>query len=94
MLRDAYEAHSDEGLTLVAVSVQETTADDVRAYVERYDLGYTVGFDATSAVFHTYRAFGLPTQFFLDRSGVIRNVWLGPVTRDQVEQILAPLLAE
>ncbi len=94
VLRDAYAAHAADGLALVAVSVQETTADDVRAYVQRYSLGYTVGFDATSAVFHTYRAFGLPTQFFLDKSGVIRNVVLGPVTRDQVEAILAPLLAE
>ena len=92
VLRDLYEAHRDEGLALIAISVQETTVEDVRAYVERYDLEYTVGFDATSAIFHTYRAFGLPTQLFLDRDGVIRNVVLGPVTRDQAEQILAPLL--
>jgi len=94
VLRDAFAAHEDEGLALIAVSVQETTVDDVRAYVERYSLGYTVGFDATSAVFHTYRAFGLPTQLFLDRDGVIRNVVLGPVTRNQVEAILTPLLAD
>ena len=94
VLRDAFAAHEHEGLALIAVSVQETTVDDVRAYVERYSLGYTVGFDATSAVFHTYRAFGLPTQLFLDRDGVIRNVVLGPVTRNQVEAILAPLLAD
>jgi cytochrome c biogenesis protein CcmG/thiol:disulfide interchange protein DsbE len=94
VLRDAFAEHEDEGLALVAVSVQETTVDDVRAYVERYSLGYTVGFDATSAIFHTYRAFGLPTQLFLDRDGVIRQVVLGPVTRDQVEAILAPLLAD
>jgi len=94
VLRDVYEAHADEGLALVAISVQETTVEDVRAYVERYDLRYTVGFDATSAVFHTYHAFGLPTQLFLDRDGVIRNVVLGPVTRDLAEQILAPLLAD
>jgi cytochrome c biogenesis protein CcmG/thiol:disulfide interchange protein DsbE len=94
VLRDAYNAHKDEGLALIAVSVQETTVDDVRAYVDRYSLGYTVGFDATSAVFHTYRAFGLPTQLFLDRDGVIRQVVLGPVTRAQVETILAPLLAD
>jgi cytochrome c biogenesis protein CcmG/thiol:disulfide interchange protein DsbE len=94
VLRDAFAAHEAEGLVLIAVSVQETTVDDVRAYVQRYSLGYTVGFDATSAVFHTYRAFGLPTQLFLDRDGVIRNVVLGPVTRNQVEAILAPLLAD
>jgi len=92
-LRDVYAEHADEGLALVAISVQETTPDDVRNYVERYGLDYTVGFDATSAIFHTYHAYGLPTQFFLDRDGVIRDVVLGPVTREQVEQILQPLLA-
>lgn len=93
ILRDLYEEHADEGLALVAISVQETTVDDVRAYVDRYELGYTVGFDATSAIFHTYRAFGLPTQLFVDREGIIRQVVLGPITRDQAEQILDPLLA-
>jgi peroxiredoxin len=93
VLRDAFAAHEAEGLALVAISVQETTVADVRSYVERYSLRYTVGFDATSAIFHTYRAFGLPTQLFLDRDGVIRQVVLGPVTRAQVETILAPLLA-
>jgi hypothetical protein len=52
-----------------------------------------VGFDATSAVFHTYRAFGLPTHLFLDRDGVIRQIHLGPVTEQQAEAIVAPLLA-
>jgi thiol-disulfide isomerase/thioredoxin len=94
VLRDVYEAHAADGLALIAVSVQETTVDDVREYVNRYSLGYTVGFDATSAVFHTYKAFGLPTQFFLDKNGVIRQVVLGPVTRDEAEGILEPLLAE
>jgi thiol-disulfide isomerase/thioredoxin len=93
VLRDLYDAHKDAGLALVAISVQETTPDDVRAYVERYGLDYTVGFDATSAIFHAYQGYGLPTQIFIDRTGIIRNIVLGPVTRDQAEQILAPLLA-
>ena len=93
ILRAMHEKYVDDGLALVAVSVQETTADDVRAYVDRYGLGYTVGFDATSAIFHTYHAFGLPTQFFLDRDGVIRQVVLGPVTNGEVDAILAGLLA-
>ena len=93
MLRDVYEQYADDGLALVAISVQETTADDVRAYVDRYGLGYTVGFDATSAIFHTYKAFVLPTQLFIDRDGIIRHVQLGPVTRQQAEGIISGLLA-
>jgi peroxiredoxin len=94
VLRDLYDRYKGAGLELVAISVQETTAQDVRDYVERYDLDYTVGFDATSAIFRTYRAYGLPTQLFLDRDGIIRDIVLGPVTRAQAESIIAPLLAE
>jgi len=94
VLRDMYEKYADDGLALVAISVQETTADDVRAYVDRYDLGYTVGFDATSAIFHTYKAFVLPTQIFIDRDGVIRHVQLGPVTRAAAEGIIDGLIAD
>ena len=79
---------------MIAISVQETTAEDVRRYAQTYDLDYTIGFDATSAVFHTYQAFGLPTQLFLDRDGVIRDIVLGPVSRAQAESIIEPLLTE
>ena len=93
ILRDVYNEHAAQGLALVAISVQETSADDVRAYARKYGLSYTVGFDATSAIFHTYHAYGLPTQLFLDRNGIIRDVVLGPVSQIGVEQILAPLLS-
>ena len=92
ILRDIHEQYADDGLAVVAISVQETTIQDVRDYVDRYDLGYTVGFDATSAIFHTYHAFGLPTQLFLDREGVIRQVVLGPITRSQADDIISDLV--
>ncbi len=93
VLRAAYEAHRAEGLELIAVSVQETTPDDVRAYAQTYGLEFPIGFDATSAVFRAYQAYGLPTHLFIDRDGIVRNVWRGPLTTPQAEQLLAPLLA-
>jgi peroxiredoxin len=92
VLRTVYEAHKSQGLALIAISVQEATVDHVREYAQTYGLGYTIGFDATSAVFKTYQAYGLPTHLFLDRDGVIRAINLGPVTEAQAEQYLAPLL--
>jgi cytochrome c biogenesis protein CcmG, thiol:disulfide interchange protein DsbE len=94
VLRDVFEAHRDDGLALVAISVQETTADDVRRYAETYDLDYTIAFDATSAVFATYRCFGLPSQYFIDREGIIRDVVFGPLTQERAVAILAPLMAD
>lgn len=93
VLREVFERHRAEGLALVAVAVQETSPDDVRAYARTYGLSYTIGFDGTGAVFHTYRVFGLPTQFFIDREGTIRSVVLGPVDVTLAERNLAPILA-
>jgi thiol-disulfide isomerase/thioredoxin len=92
VLRNLYDAHQAGGLKLVAISVQETTADDVRAYAQKYSLDFTIGFDATSAVFKTYQAYGLPTHFFLDGDGIIRAIHLGPLTTAEGEAILAPLM--
>jgi thiol-disulfide isomerase/thioredoxin len=94
VLRDVYQRYRDDGLELVAISVQESTIEDVRRYAQTYSLDFTIGFDATSAIFHTYRAFGLPTQFFIDREGIIRHVVLGPVTRDQAAGLIVPLLGD
>jgi peroxiredoxin len=92
VMREAFETYHDDGLEMVAVSVQETTPEDVAAYAERYSLPYTIGFDATGAVFETYAGFGLPTHVFIDAEGVIRHLRYGPVDRETVAEIIEPLL--
>jgi len=93
VLREAHERFGPRGLKMIAVSVQETTADDVAAWAETYDLRYPIGFDATSAVFHAYDGFGLPTHVFIDRDGVIRHLQYGPLDLEQIATIVEPLLA-
>jgi cytochrome c biogenesis protein CcmG/thiol:disulfide interchange protein DsbE len=93
VLRSIFATHQSQGLIVLGVSVQESSADNVREYVRTYQLGYPIGFDATSAIFKTYRVFALPTQVFLDRDGVIQHVENGPLTTLDAERILAPILA-
>ena len=91
VLRDTYEAHKREGLVLIAIDVQEP-AEAVREYATKYGLTYPIGLDVTGAVFRTYRIFGLPSQYFIDRDGVIRGRYFGPLTRDLAEQQLKMIL--
>jgi peroxiredoxin len=79
VLRDAFAAYRARGLALVAVSVQESTLDDVRAYAAKYGLDYTIAADLAGDVFRRYQVYGLPTQVFLDADGIIRAVVQGPV---------------
>jgi thiol-disulfide isomerase/thioredoxin len=92
VLRDTYARYRDDGLELVAISVQESSPADVADYAETYSLDYTIGFDATGAVFDTYRGYGLPTQVFLDAEGVITQLIYGPVDRERAAEIIEPLL--
>jgi peroxiredoxin len=87
-LRAAYEANRDGGFALLAISVQEPV-DDVRSFVQRYGLTYDIGLDSTGAVFSTYSVFGLPTHYFVDRTGVIRDRYFGPLSRQQMDQKVA-----
>ena len=80
VLRDAAAAYGDRGLEVVGVAVQETTANDVRAYAQRYGIGYPIAFDASADIFHEYRVFALPTQFFIGPDGRILDVVNGPLS--------------
>jgi len=94
VLRDLYARHRDDGLEIVGVSVQESSAEDVRRYVETYGVGYPVVADLTGAIFRSWRVYGLPTQFLLGRDGVIRAVVQGPVDAATAERLIGPLLDE
>jgi thiol-disulfide isomerase/thioredoxin len=90
-IRDTAAAYSPQGLEVIGISVQEATEDDVRAYAEKYGLGYTVAADLDGDLFRRYRVYGLPTQYFLDGDGIIRSIVNGPVTPESAASNLALL---
>jgi peroxiredoxin len=90
-LRDLDGRYRDRGLVLIGVQVQQTVADG-RRYADTYDLQYRIGADVSGDVFHAYRVFALPTQFFIDASGVIRQVVNGPLDEAAAAAILDALL--
>jgi peroxiredoxin len=94
ILRSIADDYRDRGLEVVGVSVQETTPADVKAYADRYRLGYTIGFDGSGHVLREYRVFALPTQFFIDPEGVIRVVVPGPVDETGARALIESMLPE
>ena len=92
ILRTLDEKYRDRGLEIVGISVQETTPTDVDAYADRYELGYTIGFDGSGHILRTYRVFALPTQFFIDTNGVIQLVLNGPVDEAGASALIESML--
>ena len=91
LLRSMDERYRDRGLALVGVQVQQTV-DDGKRYAATYSLKYRIGADVTGEIFHEYRVFALPTQFFIDPSGVVRAVVNGPMTEESATNMLDALL--
>ena len=91
LLRSMDERYRDQGLALVGVQVQQTV-DDGNRYAATYDLKYRIGADVTGEIFHEYHVFALPTQFFIDGSGVIQAIVNGPMTEESTTNLLEALL--
>jgi peroxiredoxin len=90
-LRAMDAKYRSRGLTLVGIQVQQTV-DEGNAYAQRYGLNYTIGADVSAAVFRTYRVYALPTQFFIDPTGVIRAVINGPLNETGATQLIEAIL--
>ena len=60
----------------------------VAAFVSDMGLTFAIPLDAQGQVSRFYQVRSLPTSFFIDRDGVIRQMQIGPVTEATLVQLL------
>ena len=91
ILRTIDQRYRDRGLAIVGIQVQQTV-EDGRRYAQTYQLEYRIGEDVSGDVFHAYKVFALPTQFFIDANGIVRQVVNGPLDETAASAIVEALL--
>ncbi len=73
-----YDQHRNDGLRVVAVSVDAPGAlRDVRSFVHELGLGFDILLNPAGTIQDAYAVTGLPTTFLIDRNGRIRRKVLG-----------------
>jgi len=95
-LQGVYEVNRERGLEVLAVNTtfQDSQAD-AADFVREFGLTFPVLMDESGDVSRSYLLRALPTTFFIDRRGVIREVVLGgPMTKTTMETTIQDLLAE
>jgi thiol-disulfide isomerase/thioredoxin len=92
VLRTMAQRYADLGLVLVGIDNQETV-EIGRDYARRYGLPYSIAADVSGLVLHTYKVYALPTQFFIDENGVVRQIVNGPLDLATADKIVSALLA-
>jgi len=91
-IQSVYEANRDQGLVVLALSIGED-GDTVRNYASRVGLTYTMGLDQTTEVAALYRIAGIPTHFFIDRNGIIREWRIGGLSKKVMEKKVQEIVA-
>ena len=88
VLETFYQQETDTELVVLAVNVgqSETTVQD---FIAKGGYTFPVGLDGNMDVGRAYRLLGFPSTYFIDPDGVVRNVRMGQVTQEILEERLA-----
>lgn len=81
-LQAFHEQYGDK-VVLLGIDWSEEK-EEVKSFLQRYDATYTSLIDKDGKFFVLYRLVGLPTSFWVDEQGVIRGMWLGAMSLDDM----------
>lgn len=91
---DFQETFVDNVDNLVIIGVNNTAADQVELvddFVQEMGATFPIVLDETGETVETYRVLGLPTSIFVDRNGIVNEVFTGPINQAYIESKLPEL---
>ncbi len=84
-----------QGLKIVAVSIDEASAEVVREFIRERGFTFEILLDPSRDIERIYQTTGVPESFVLNKNGVIvkkvigATEWDSPVNRDLIRRLLA-----
>lgn len=82
--------HRSEKVALVAINIQEDSKQ-VKGFAEKAGMNFPVLLDLNGKVANNYEIYAIPTTFFIDGSGVIREKVEGSLSQSRLESIYRKL---
>lgn len=93
MIEEAQRRYGERGFVVLAVNQAEERAL-VADFMREHGLSFPVLLDSDGAVSRLYATQALPSSFFIDRQGVIRTLYRGPLTQSVMAGVIEQLVAE
>jgi peroxiredoxin len=81
---------SNQNLNIIPIAMQQSTGQ-VTAYTSIAGLNLNWLVDPDSTLSPYYGSPDLPTQYFVDRNGIIRQIYVGVLSQSQIENRLSSL---
>lgn len=73
-----WQRYKDQGLVVIALSMDSAGAKVVKPFIEQAKYTYRVALDPKMEIAELYGARSVPSTFIIDRSGTLRAIALGP----------------
>ncbi|HEY3336327.1 MAG TPA: TlpA disulfide reductase family protein [Candidatus Limnocylindrales bacterium] len=90
-LQATYEQFQGSGLNVLAVFINDPRAD-IEAYAGRAGLTFPIVADEKAKIGAAYNLVGIPTHIFIGRDGLIKEIKIGALSRDDMERAVAQIL--
>ena len=91
-LERIYLAHRAQGFEVVGIDTVDDAAT-ITEYTSRLGVTYPMLRDSSQRAWQAYQVRATPSSFLIDRAGVIRAVYAGPVNTSTFQRQLTTLLA-
>ena len=83
--------YADAGLVIIAVDIREEEGA-VASFAQSLNATFPLGLDTDGAAQRAWGAFALPTHFWIDKDGVVRDGALGGIGPDIMARGLTKIL--
>ncbi len=90
-LQKSYDENKDKGLVILGVNIKENESK-VSKFAKDYKMIYPILLDIDGTISDSYRVFGIPMSFFIDRNGLIKDSFIGMLTKEDLSKKLAMIL--
>ena len=88
------KAWAEQGLVIITVNVGEASSQ-VEKFMEHYGLTFHVLLNKDAGVAKNYNVRGIPTTFFIDKNGIIKDVKIGAfLSRAELDERLDNLIID
>jgi peroxiredoxin len=90
-LQATYARYAPAGLAVVSIWIEESD-QEVRDYAARVGLDFTMIADPSTSLASRYRTYGLPTHFFINPDGTIREIRIGGLPAAEMDRLVKSIL--
>ena len=84
-LKISYAKYRDKGVTVIGIDIKESNSV-VKKVTDSFNITYPILLDSDGMISEAYNIFGVPSSFFIDKEGTIRDVVLGEMTADMIAE--------